>query len=74
MLWFGLRKALDDVEERLSTLERGIEERIAGLTNAADLYNRASARAERSKIKTREGNGDLDDEGLMAIRRRRGGF
>jgi hypothetical protein len=87
MLWFGLQKRLADLEvahmaleHQFSKLERGIEEHVASLVNAADLYNRASARAERAGINQRTGEpgrhaaSGAEDDGLMAVRRRRGGF
>jgi hypothetical protein len=69
MLWFGLTKTLRDLEDRVRKLEIETPSTVAALENAADLYNRAAARAERTKPRD-EDNGD----GLLAVRKRRGGW
>ncbi len=80
MLGFASQKALDDLYHRVAALGLQLQElqtdwkaQIAALENAADLYNRAAARAERSKP---AGGGQRDLVGagsLEEIRRRRGG-
>lgn len=77
MLWFGSKKAiahlqlqLDEQHTRLVRLETDWKAQVAALENAADLYNRAAARRERSKP---HDDGD-PGKGLLALRERRGGF
>jgi len=84
MLGFASQKALDDLHVatrlvldslagRVTALETDWKAQVAALENAADLYNRAAARAERSKP---AGGGQRDQVGagsLDEIRRRRGG-
>ena len=82
MLWllFGSRKAYQELSDlvvrldaRLSLMEADWKAQVAALENAAELYNRASARLERSKprdgARSPAAPGSLED-----VRRRRGGF
>lgn len=75
MFWylFGSRKAYDELKARLDRIEVQLPATVAALENAADLYNRAAARAERSK--PRNGGTDPDSaHSIEEIRKRRGGF
>jgi len=74
VLWFGIRQAIQELNARLDSLERALPEQIAGLENAADLYNRAAARAERSKPRNTAAPVSPGGHQLDEIRRRRGGF
>jgi hypothetical protein len=80
MLGFASQKALEDLYTRVAGLALRLQEletdwkaQVAALENAADLYNRAAARAERSKPaggpRESVGAGSLEE-----IRRRRGGI
>lgn len=70
MLWFGLRKDITALKERLDRFEVALPATVAALTNAADLYSRAAARAERTKPR----NGDTEQVTIGEIIKRRGGF
>jgi len=68
MLWFGLRKAVRELQDRVRVLEIEHPARIAALENAADLYNRAAARAERTKVPAPDDRAT----GILALRAMRG--
>jgi hypothetical protein len=87
MLGFFSRKAFQALEGAVSQLDKELfgltvdvkqlqtdwKAQIAALENAADLYNRAAARKERSARS--DGTGSVAAVGaLEEIRRRRGGF
>ena len=80
MLGFASEKAVYDLSVQLANLavrihalETDWKAQIAALENAGDLYNRAAARAERSKA---PGGGEHVGaaRSLEEIRRRRGGL
>ena len=79
MLGFASEKALYELsvqvanlELRFHALETDWKAQIAALENAAQLYNRAAARVERSKPGGAESVG-AGARSLEEIRRRRGG-
>jgi soluble lytic murein transglycosylase-like protein len=78
MQWFASQRALEALEVRLAKLEVDWKAQLAALENAADLYNRAASRRERSHRQVQKLLHDTDvapgGASLDEIRRRRGGF